>query len=211
MAKTDSENNDKNVQMPLFYNAPIPLDAKAHGDLCLKKNFGLGFTKTVNAVPINMIEMPQICHFYPIGFAPDASATPVAIIGLRDNENLFLDDNDQWVENTYIPAYIRRYPFIFSEIPGKDQLSLCIDLDKNIVESKGDQPFFEEVNLLNYHKTLLNFVNPITQQRNKRLTLARHCMRLICSLSVKLKLILGKESVLTLQVSVLLMKKNWVN
>jgi len=134
----------QNTQMPLFYKAPIPLDSKEHSDLGLKKDFGLKFTNGVNAVPINMIEMPQICHFYPIGFAPDASATPVAIIGLRDNENLFLDDNDRWVENTYIPAYIRRYPFIFSEIPGKDQLSLCIDLDKDVVESKGEQPFFED-------------------------------------------------------------------
>ncbi len=134
----------RSTQMPLFYTAPIPLDAKEHNDLGLKKDFGLKFTNGVNAVPINMIEMPQICHFYPIGFSPDASATPVAIIGLRDNENLFLDNKDRWLQNTYIPAYIRRYPFIFSEIPGKDQLSLCIDLDKNVVESKGDQPFFDK-------------------------------------------------------------------
>jgi hypothetical protein len=130
--------------MPLFYDSPIPLDAKEHKDLGLKPNFGLKFTKDVNAVPINMIEMPQICHFYPIGFAPDASATPVAIIGLRDNENLFLDKKNQWIEDTYIPAYIRRYPFIFSEMPENDQLSLCVDLDKDVIESKGSQPFFDE-------------------------------------------------------------------
>ncbi len=142
--KLNKDENGKTVQMPLFYNAPVPLDSKEHKDLGLKKEFGLEFTKGVNAVPINMIEMPQICHFYPIGFAPDETATPVAIIGLRDNENLFLDENNHWVKNTYIPAYIRRYPFIFSEIPGKDQLSLCIDLDKKVVESNGEQPFFEE-------------------------------------------------------------------
>lgn len=130
--------------MPLFYKKPIPLDGKEHKDLGLKKNFGLGFTKNVNAVPINMIEMPQICHFYPIGFAPDKSATPVAIIGLRDNENLFLDKDNHWLKDTYIPAYIRRYPFIFSEMPESDQLSLCIDVDREIIEAKGDQPFFDE-------------------------------------------------------------------
>jgi hypothetical protein len=129
--------------MPLFYSKPIPLDAKEHKDLGLRQNFGLGFTKNVNAVPINMIEMPQICHFYPIGFSPDKSATPVAIMGLRDNENLFLNDKDQWLEDTYIPAYIRRYPFIFSETPGNDQLALCIDVDPKIIESKGSQPFFD--------------------------------------------------------------------
>lgn len=130
--------------MPLFYSKPIPLDAKEHKDLGLKKNFGLGFTDGVNAVPINMIEMPQICHFYPIGFSPDKSATPVAILGLRDNENLFLDAKKQWLEDTYIPAYIRRYPFIFSETPDNDQLALCIDVDPEIIESKGEQPFFDE-------------------------------------------------------------------
>jgi hypothetical protein len=130
--------------MPLFYTKPIPLDSKEHADLGLKKNFGLSFTKGVNAVPINMIEMPQICHFYPIGFSPDKSATPVAIIGLRDNENLFLDEKDQWLPDTYIPAYIRRYPFIFSETPGNDQLALCIDVDPKIIESKGEQPFFDK-------------------------------------------------------------------
>jgi len=135
---------ESKVPMPLFYKAPIPLDGKEHKDLGLQKNFGLKFTREVNAVPINMIEMPQICHYYPIGFSPDESATPVAILGLRDNENLFLNKDDTWQEDTYIPAYIRRYPFIFSELPDKDQLSLCIDLNKDIVESGGDQPFFDK-------------------------------------------------------------------
>ncbi len=142
--KGNSVESNNNAPMPLFYKKPIPLDAKEHKDLGLRANFGLDFTKDVNAVPINMIEMPQICHFYPIAFAPDKSATPVAILGLRDNENLFLDKKGQWEENTYIPAYIRRYPFIFSEMPANDQLSLCIDLDKDIVESKGKQPFFDK-------------------------------------------------------------------
>jgi len=142
--KENGEDKAAKTPMPLFYKKPIPLDMKEHKDLGLKPNFGLKFTRGVNAVPINMIEMPQICHFYPIGFAPDKSATPVAIIGLRDNENLFLDAKDQWEKDTYIPAYIRRYPFIFSEMPDNDQLSLCVDLDKDVIESKGTQPFFDK-------------------------------------------------------------------
>ena len=71
--------------LPLFYTKPTPLDAKAHANLSLRKNFGFSFTENVNAVPVNLIEMPQICHFYPIAFGPDENATPVAILGLRDN------------------------------------------------------------------------------------------------------------------------------
>ncbi|HPF77657.1 MAG TPA: SapC family protein [Alphaproteobacteria bacterium] len=144
-ANAPAKSNGKNATpMPLFYKKPIPLDGKEHKDLGLKPNFGLAFTKNVNAVPINMIEMPQICHFYPIGFSPDPSATPVAILGLRDNENLFLNNKNQWESDTYIPAYIRRYPFIFSEMPDNDQLSLCIDVDKDLIEANGTQPFFDK-------------------------------------------------------------------
>ncbi len=124
----------KNAPMPLFYKSPAPLHAEKHAKLGLKRNFGFGFTKNVNAVPINMIEMAQICHYYPIAFSPDEHATPVAILGLRDNENLFLDEKNQWEEGTYIPAYIRRYPFILSEMPGNDKLTLCVDMDSKITE-----------------------------------------------------------------------------
>ena len=136
-----TEGNAENL--PLFYQKPMPLDAKKHGALSLKKNFGFDFTKEVNAVPINMIEMPQICHYYPIAFSPDENATPVAILGLRDNENLFLGANGNWDETAYIPAYIRRYPFIFSEIPDSDQLTLCIDNVPEVVEEGDKQPFFD--------------------------------------------------------------------
>lgn len=130
--------------LPLFYRNPMPLDAEKHGNLGLVKNFNLSFTRTINAVPINMIEMPQICHHYPIAFSPDNNAAPVAILGMRDGENLFVDENGNWQPDTYIPAYIRRYPFIFSEMPDSDQLTLCVDLDNKIVSEDGEQKFFDE-------------------------------------------------------------------
>lgn len=134
----------ENVHMPLFYSNPVPLDAREHASFGLVKDFGLGFTKGVNAVPINMIEMPQICHHYPIAFSPDENATPVALIGLRDSENLFVNDKGEWMKDTYIPAYIRRYPFIFSEMADGDQLTLCIDMNDKVVSEKSDQKFFED-------------------------------------------------------------------
>ena len=147
-AKQQPVANEQNGQatsgMPLFYKNPVPLDAKEHANLALKQNFGFGFTTGVNAVPINLIEMPQICHYYPIAFSPDGNATPVAILGLRDNENLFLNADNTWEANTYIPAYIRRYPFIFSEMPDGDQLTLCLDMNDDVIDKKGDQTFFDK-------------------------------------------------------------------
>lgn len=144
-AAANSQNQKPGADsMPLFYKQPVPLDAKKHAKMGLKKDIGLSFASHVNAVPVNMIEMPQVCHFYPIAFSPDANATPVALLGLRDNENLFIDAKGKWEPNAYIPAYIRRYPFIFSELPGSDQLTLCVDTAGDMIKEGSDQKFFEE-------------------------------------------------------------------
>lgn len=128
--------------LPLFYKKPEALESSQHRTLALRKNFGLNFAKDVNAVPITMIEMPQICHFYPIAFSPDPGATPVAILGLRDNENLFINAKGEWLEQAYIPSYIRRYPFIFAENSQNDQLTLCLDMVSEVMEDRGEQRFF---------------------------------------------------------------------
>jgi|TARA_R110000868_G_scaffold138175_2_gene352070 hypothetical protein len=146
--KVDSNKNDQKVEsantgLPLFYKKPVPIDSKAHVKMSLKK-FDLGFTSEVNAVPVNMIEMPQICHFYPIAFSPDANATPVAILGLRDGENLFVNGKGEWLSQTYVPAYIRRYPFIFSEMPDSDKFSLCIDNSDAVMDEKSEQRLFDD-------------------------------------------------------------------
>lgn len=152
MAKSSSTNgaSSDNGAMPLFYTKPVPLDSRAHKDWKLLPDFGVEFTAGVNAVPINLVEFPQVCHFYPIAFAPDPTGTPVALVGLRDDENLFVDDKGNWADNAYIPAYVRRYPFIFSEIPGTDQLTLCVDQADNVIDDgsgkskKDGQRFFDD-------------------------------------------------------------------
>ncbi|HRC26012.1 MAG TPA: SapC family protein [Alphaproteobacteria bacterium] len=138
------KNGQTTSRLPLFYSNPVPLDKQKHASLSLKRNMGLGFVAGVNAVPVNAIEMPQISLFYPIAFSPDENATPVAILGLRDGENLFVDAKNHWAPDMYIPSYIRRYPFIFSEVPGGDQLTLCVDMTESTVSENGDQPFFEK-------------------------------------------------------------------
>ena len=143
-AAKSSGDKEQKRNLPLFYTNPAPLDASKHGNLGLKKDFGLGFASEVNAVPVNMIEMPQICHFYPIAFSPDENATPVALLGLRDHENLFVNKKGDWLGDSYIPAYIRRYPFIFSEMPNSEQLTLCIDVNDAFLEKNGKQTFFDK-------------------------------------------------------------------
>ncbi|MEP6906951.1 MAG: SapC family protein, partial [Pseudoxanthomonas sp.] len=45
--------------------------------------------------------------------------------GLRSRENLFVDDEGRW-SGTYVPAFVRRYPFVLAELPGQN-VGVCID------------------------------------------------------------------------------------
>ena len=146
MAKKENGKDSKNEQggLPLFYTKPVLLDSRKHGELSLNKNIGFGFSDKINAVPVNLVEMPQIAHFYPIAFSNDGTATPVAILGVRNDENLFVNPDGSWLEEHYIPAYIRRYPFIFTEMDEGQRLSLCIDDNKDIMIKDDSNLFFDK-------------------------------------------------------------------
>jgi hypothetical protein len=130
--------------LPLFYTKPVALDKVKHAKVSLASEMGFGFAATVNAVPITIVELPDAMQFYPIAFSSSAPATPLAILGLRANENLFVNDKGQWLEGTYVPAYVRRYPFIFARNDNGDRLTLCIDDTKKVIQDKGNRPFFNE-------------------------------------------------------------------
>lgn len=128
----------------LFYQNPVALDKTVHGDLSVASQLSFGFTRHINAVPITLVELPHIMPFFPIAFSVAAPASPLAVLGLRNQENLFLDENGNWLENTYIPAYIRRYPFIFAKDPNRpDQLALCVDDADGILQKNNDNPLFD--------------------------------------------------------------------
>jgi hypothetical protein len=131
------------AQLPLFYKNPVLLDGQKHAEMSLKKDFGLGFTSGTNAVPVNLVEFPQIAHFYPIAFSNDGQATPVAILGVRNDENLFLGKKNEWKQNAYIPSYIRRYPFILTEVNNGEQLSLCMDEVDDVIANDDTNPLFD--------------------------------------------------------------------
>lgn len=101
------------LSLPKFYKNLVAVDRSKHMGSGLREDFGLGFAASINAVPVNLVEMTQLSHFYPLGFTTDEDPVPVAIVGLREGENLFIDDHGEWLEGAFIPGYIRRYPFLF--------------------------------------------------------------------------------------------------
>ena len=132
------------TSLPLFYEKPQPLQAGLHGKLSLTSQARYGFAADANSVPLVYGEMATACRHFPIVFTDGQQPSPVAVLGLRGQENLFVDAAGQWRADTYIPAYIRRYPFIFMENSDQSQFTLCVDTAAaNVVES-GDSPLFDD-------------------------------------------------------------------
>jgi hypothetical protein len=127
----------------LFYKNVIALNSDVHQSLRLQPVDDLTFTSDSTAVPIVVGEFVDIARQNPIAFLrlDNGDIMPVALLGLPDGSNLYLDENGKW-DAPYVPAFVRRYPFVFAET-GENQLTLCIDRDfEGFNESEG-QPLFE--------------------------------------------------------------------
>ena len=129
--------------LPLFYREPRPLDISRHGGKSLKMTRDLSFAAPSNSVPITIDEFVVSARHYPIVFTPDQPTAPVAVLGLRRAENLFIDSSGGWADGLYIPGYVRRYPFIFIEHPDTKQFALCIDEASDLLEDGDARPLFE--------------------------------------------------------------------
>ena len=114
-------------QAALFYQQLVPINAQRHALSCVDTRMGFAYARHAQAVMIAGSEFALISRDYPIVFIPDGDVDiPVALLGLRTEQNLFVNEIGEWVD-AYIPAYVRRYPFILSGNPGDSQLTVCID------------------------------------------------------------------------------------
>ncbi|WP_233233245.1 SapC family protein [Bordetella sp. LUAb4] len=136
--------NSTTNSLPLFYVEPRPLNANLHGNLSLSGGKGFAYAAKTNAVPLVATELPTACRHFPIVFTDGPQPAPVAVLGVRAGENLFVGADGKWREGTYIPAYIRRYPFIFTENADRSQFTLCVDEAADAVVEGRDNPFFDE-------------------------------------------------------------------
>ena len=133
-------------QQRTFYNNILPLNTEEHKDLRLKIDNNFSTFSNTNALPIAGVEFIEASREHAIAFInyQDEGIIPVYILGLRDNENLLLDDSNNW-KYRYVPAFVRRYPYIMVE-PDKDGKSVvCIDADyEGINDPKGELIFTQK-------------------------------------------------------------------
>ena len=101
------------------------------------------FARKTNSVPLTAAEFAHAVRHYPIVFTTGQTPVPIALVGIRQDQNLFVQGDGSWRSGVYIPAYVRRYPFLLADQAG-DKLSLCIDEESEHYQSGGEVPLFAE-------------------------------------------------------------------
>jgi hypothetical protein len=111
----------------LIYETAVPVSSGRHAKCSVEPGQGFAFTRKLNSVPLMAVEFPQAASEYAVVFAQSGDdVVPVVILGARQNENLYLADDNAW-RARYVPAFIRRYPFVFSPSEDGKTFTLCVD------------------------------------------------------------------------------------
>lgn len=111
----------------VYYEKPVLLDRDKHRKRRVKPSTSFGFARKANSLYVAGVEFNEACKEYAVVFTRmgNGRTVPVIMLGLRARENLFVDDQDGWT-GRYVPAFVRRYPFVLAELPGQS-LGVCID------------------------------------------------------------------------------------
>ncbi|MFV3076808.1 SapC family protein [Niveispirillum fermenti] len=130
--------------LPVLYKTPRPVLAGRDADTSLVSSNDFSFAAQTNSVPVIGTEFTLACKHFPILFTEGEAAQPVVLLGLRDGENLFVGADGQWEQDFYVPAYIRRYPFIFLEDKDRGEFVLCLDEASPAIVKDDSNPLFKD-------------------------------------------------------------------
>jgi len=150
----------QNPQLPLFYQALEPVNVTQHGKMKVRPVLNMGQIGSTHAIPVTVDEFGLVQRHFPIVFSIGDNPIPIALMGLNEGINVFLDDNGGALDpQVYIPAYIRRYPFMLARLrPESDELSLCFDPSSGAVgDFKDGEALFDGDQPSDATKTILQF------------------------------------------------------
>ncbi|TWU41274.1 SapC [Novipirellula aureliae] len=181
------------TKQQMIYDQVVPVSKERHGSLGVDTSFGYEFARGVRTVPIVAAEIPQAAREYAVVFAPTGNGNdvaPMAILSVREGEDLHLSNDGEWTAR-YIPAFLRRYPFVFANAGTANNFTLCIDESWGGCNRDGSGE-----NLFDENGERTEFLNQLVQfnqdfQRSSQMT------ELFCSQLRELDLLDAKQAKLT--------------
>ena len=131
--------------LPLFYKALQPLSSSAHKDFRNRSSDTAPYFAGAHAIPLTIDEFVHAQRSMPIVFSTGENVVPLALAGLNEGVNVFVDEEGRPHQPFYVPAYVRRYPFLLARLDQNAQeLSLCFDPESGLVgEYEDGSPLFD--------------------------------------------------------------------
>ncbi len=150
------------TNLPLFYKDLVPLNSNEHGNWKSKPLENANFMVGQHAIPLTVEEFVSASRNYPIIFSDSPTPVPLALMGLNEGVNTFMDDDGKFTTPVYVPAYVRRYPYLLAKLqPESEELSLCFDPTSGALgEFKKDKDataLFEDAKPTEHTQAVLQF------------------------------------------------------
>lgn len=182
----------------LYYQQAVPVSAKRHADWALEVLTDYEYADHSNSVPLAAAEFAAAMADYAIVFAGSEKAVqPVVLLGLSSDENLYVDEQGKW-NAKYIPAFVRRYPFVFSKSEDGKKLTLCIDEKHGGWNREGrGRPLFDAEGAgTEFLDKMLRFVTEYQRQFDATLAFCRKLQELdlLSPMTARFKLPSGEKA-----------------
>ncbi len=143
MAATDQPDAGPITGAVLFYSKPEPLSKEMHAGLGLRRIAKpFAFAAGSQVAPLTVAEFPVAALSFPIIFAGERRQ-PLAVMGVNADANMFIEPTGGFEAGVYIPAYIRRYPFVLANDSKGEQMVVCIDRAAPMLGDLPDLAFFD--------------------------------------------------------------------
>lgn len=132
--------------LPLFYRNLQPLSSSLHAGYRTRTSETAPHFARAHAIPLTVDEFVHAQRHMPIVFSTGENPVPLGLMGLNEGVNVFVDDEGRAHHPFYVPAYVRRYPYVLARLrPDAQELSLCFDPDSGLVGDFDDgTPLFQD-------------------------------------------------------------------
>ena len=183
---------NENFEGRMFlYTQPQLLTVEEHGHLGLNSSSRpYDFVRSIRVVPLAAAELSSAQKNYPIVFSDLKKPALLAVVGVFEDRNLFVDDNGNWDGSAYVPAYIRCHPFALASRPN-DQYAVVIDRAAAVISDNPEQPFFDGRNLAPPIQAQVDFCAQFSAHRP--------ATQAFCDRLIELDLLSGQQATFTPQ------------
>ena len=185
----------------LFYERAVPVSVQRHGTWSMETRSDFRFAGHSSTVPLAAVEFPAAAVEYAIVFTGTGDdIQPSVILGLEADENRYVDEQGKWNAG-YIPAFVRRYPFVFSSSEDGSKFTLCIDEEFGGWNQgdRGQRLFDADGEGTEYFKSMLKFVRDYQRESNRTQTFCGKLrdLGLLEPMTARFKLPSGQKAQLT--------------